>query len=106
MAGQGKEIDKQVHLGFDLASLQQAAVEASNRGVVLFANYLGIYGNCVIVDHGLGQGVERRTVQTHIDGSRYLQSVIEFGRRRGAGDAGARLHCRTSGAATRMGHGS
>lgn len=50
----GKEIDRQVHLGFDLASLQQAAVESSNRGVVVFANYLGIYGNCVIVDHGLG----------------------------------------------------
>ena len=50
----GKEIDRQVHLGFDLASLQQAAVLASNAGVVVFADYLGIYGNCVIVDHGLG----------------------------------------------------
>jgi murein DD-endopeptidase MepM/ murein hydrolase activator NlpD len=50
----GREIDQQVHLGFDLASLQQAPVTASNRGVVLFAGYLGIYGNCVIVDHGLG----------------------------------------------------
>jgi murein DD-endopeptidase MepM/ murein hydrolase activator NlpD len=50
----GKEIDQQVHLGFDLASLQHAPVPASNRGVVLFANYLGIYGNCVILDHGLG----------------------------------------------------
>ena len=50
----GDEIDQQVHLGFDLASLQQAPVTASNRGVVVFANYLGIYGNCVILDHGLG----------------------------------------------------
>jgi murein DD-endopeptidase MepM/ murein hydrolase activator NlpD len=50
----GREIDQQVHLGFDLASLQQAPVTSSNRGVVVFANYLGIYGNCVIVDHGLG----------------------------------------------------
>jgi len=49
-----KEIDRQVHLGFDLASLQHAPVPASNRGVVVFANYLGIYGTCVIVDHGLG----------------------------------------------------
>jgi murein DD-endopeptidase MepM/ murein hydrolase activator NlpD len=49
-----KEIDRQVHLGFDLASLQQAAVPAANRGVVIFANYLGIYGNCVVIDHGLG----------------------------------------------------
>jgi murein DD-endopeptidase MepM/ murein hydrolase activator NlpD len=50
----GAEIDRQVHLGFDLASVQQAPVTASNRGVVIFARYLGIYGNCVIIDHGLG----------------------------------------------------
>ena len=49
-----QEIDRQVHLGFDLASVQQAPVHASNAGVVVFADYLGIYGNCVIVDHGLG----------------------------------------------------
>lgn len=48
------EIDRQVHLGFDLASLQRAAVLASNTGLVVFADYLGIYGNCVIIDHGLG----------------------------------------------------
>jgi murein DD-endopeptidase MepM/ murein hydrolase activator NlpD len=51
---QGKEIDRQVHLGFDLASLQQAPVPAANRGIVIFANYLGIYGNCIMIDHGLG----------------------------------------------------
>ena len=49
-----KEIDRQVHLGFDLASLQRAPVLASNAGVVVFADFLGIYGNCVIIDHGLG----------------------------------------------------
>lgn len=49
-----KEIDKQVHLGFDLATVQQALVHASNAGKVVFADFLGIYGNCVIVDHGLG----------------------------------------------------
>ncbi len=49
-----KEIDRQVHLGFDLASLQHAPVLASNAGVVVFADFLGIYGNCVIIDHGLG----------------------------------------------------
>jgi murein DD-endopeptidase MepM/ murein hydrolase activator NlpD len=51
---QGKEIDQQVHLGFDLASVQQAPVLASNRGLVVFAGMLGIYGNCIIIDHGLG----------------------------------------------------
>ena len=51
---QGKEIDKQVHLGFDLASTANAPITAAQRGVVVHADYLGIYGNCVIVDHGLG----------------------------------------------------
>lgn len=50
----GKEVDKQVHLGFDLASLAGAPIVAGNRGKVLFADELGIYGNCVILDHGMG----------------------------------------------------
>lgn len=50
----GKEVDRQVHLGFDLASLAGAPIVAANHGKVLFADELGIYGNCVIVDHGMG----------------------------------------------------
>jgi murein DD-endopeptidase MepM/ murein hydrolase activator NlpD len=50
----GEKIDEQTHLGFDLASLANSPVEASNSGVVIFADYLGIYGNCVLIDHGLG----------------------------------------------------
>jgi murein DD-endopeptidase MepM/ murein hydrolase activator NlpD len=51
---QGRDVDQQVHLGFDLASLAHAPVSASNAGRIVFADFLGIYGNCVIVDHGLG----------------------------------------------------
>lgn len=51
---QGKEVDKQVHLGFDLASFANTPIVSANRGKVLFAAELGIYGNCVIVDHGMG----------------------------------------------------
>src|SRR5262249_5512666 len=51
---QGREVDKQVHLGFDLASFAGAKVVAANRGKVMFADELGIYGNCVIIDHGMG----------------------------------------------------
>ncbi len=51
---EGKEVDQQVHLGFDLASTTNAPVLAANRGRVLHAGWLGIYGNCVIVDHGMG----------------------------------------------------
>ncbi len=51
---QGREIDKQVHLGMDIASTRHAEVKAANRGKVIFADYLGIYGNMVILDHGQG----------------------------------------------------
>ncbi len=51
---QGKKVDQQTHLGIDLASVAQAPVEAANTGTVVFADYLGIYGQCVILDHGLG----------------------------------------------------
>lgn len=51
---EGEEIDQQTHLGFDLASLAQTPVEAANSGRVAFADYLGIYGNCILLDHGLG----------------------------------------------------
>ena len=51
---QGREVDRQVHLGQDLASLERALVPAGNHGVVVFAGLLGIYGQTVILDHGQG----------------------------------------------------
>jgi len=51
---QGKEVDQQVHLGFDLAVTANIPVKAGNDGKVVFADFLGIYGNCVIIDHGVG----------------------------------------------------
>jgi murein DD-endopeptidase MepM/ murein hydrolase activator NlpD len=50
----GKEVDTQVHFGYDLASTKQAPVPAANKGVVAFAGPLTIYGNAIVVDHGLG----------------------------------------------------
>ena len=50
----GREVDQQIHLGFDLASYTGTPIVAANRGKVLFADELGIYGQCVIVDHGMG----------------------------------------------------
>jgi len=49
-----EEIDRQVHLGIDLASTKRAEIHAANRGNVVFADYLGIYGNTIILDHGQG----------------------------------------------------
>ncbi len=51
---QGRPIDTQVHFGYDLASTKQMAVPAANAGVVVFAGPLTIYGNTVVIDHGLG----------------------------------------------------
>ena len=51
---EGKDVDQQVHLGFDLAVTQRIPVLAANTGIVVHAADLGIYGNCVVVDHGLG----------------------------------------------------
>lgn len=51
---QGKKIDQQVHLGYDLAVTQHVGVQASNDGKVVYAAPLGIYGNCIVVDHGYG----------------------------------------------------
>jgi hypothetical protein len=51
---QNKDVDEQVHLGEDLASLLNSPVPAANNGVVVLAEPLGIYGNAVIIDHGMG----------------------------------------------------
>ncbi len=51
---QNKPVDQQVHMGVDLASLVHSPVPAANRGVVVMAEPLGIYGQTVIIDHGLG----------------------------------------------------
>jgi murein DD-endopeptidase MepM/ murein hydrolase activator NlpD len=50
----GKKVDEQVHLGFDLSDVKHAPVPAANDGKVVFAERLGIYGNCIVVDHGYG----------------------------------------------------
>ncbi len=50
----GKDVDRQVHLGYDLAVTANVAIVAAQRGVVVHAGDLGIYGNCIVVDHGLG----------------------------------------------------
>ncbi|SFR99677.1 Peptidase family M23 [Granulicella pectinivorans] len=50
----GNKIDQQVHLGYDLAVTQHVGVEASNDGRIVWAAPLGIYGNCIVVDHGYG----------------------------------------------------
>ena len=47
-------IDQAYHLGYDLSVTRNYPVEAANSGNVAFVGHLGIYGNTVIIDHGLG----------------------------------------------------
>ena len=51
---QGKQVGESYHLGFDLASVRNAEVPAANNGRVVFTGELGIYGNLIVIDHGLG----------------------------------------------------
>jgi murein DD-endopeptidase MepM/ murein hydrolase activator NlpD len=50
----GEEVDRQDHLGYDLATTAQAPITASNDGEVVKAEFFGIYGNTVVIDHGHG----------------------------------------------------
>ena len=49
---QGKKIDEQIHLGYDLAQKANTVVRSANSGRIIYADRLGIYGNCIIIDHG------------------------------------------------------
>ena len=50
----GEEVDQQDHVGFDLSVVQRYPIEAANSGRVMLAEYFGIYGNTVLIDHGTG----------------------------------------------------
>jgi murein DD-endopeptidase MepM/ murein hydrolase activator NlpD len=47
-------ISEAYHLGLDLASIKMDDIRITNPGVCVYANYNGIYGNNLIVYHGLG----------------------------------------------------
>jgi murein DD-endopeptidase MepM/ murein hydrolase activator NlpD len=50
----GLGISKARHYGFDLASTARAPITAAAAGRVVYADDLGIYGQSVLLDHGLG----------------------------------------------------
>jgi murein DD-endopeptidase MepM/ murein hydrolase activator NlpD len=51
---EGETVGSSIHNGVDLASVRNAPVQAANNGIVTFTGNLGIYGNTVLIDHGLG----------------------------------------------------
>ena len=50
----GEALSRATHFGYDLASTRAVPIPAANSGRVIFAGDLGIYGDCVLIDHGLG----------------------------------------------------
>ena len=42
------------HLGIDLANTKNSLITASNSGLVVLSDELGVHGNTMIIDHGLG----------------------------------------------------
>lgn len=42
------------HLALDIADSYGTPIYASNSGIVALSEYLGGYGNCVVIDHGAG----------------------------------------------------
>ena len=86
---QGKEVDRQVHLGFDLARTVNSPIVAANAGKVLYAASLGIYGNCVILDHGLGvQSLYGHMSSIRVQVGQSVQKEEELGRSGMTGLAG------------------
>lgn len=49
-----KRFSKSMHLGLDMANFKNAPVSSSNAGKIVFSGLLGVYGNTIIIDHGLG----------------------------------------------------
>jgi murein DD-endopeptidase MepM/ murein hydrolase activator NlpD len=85
----GDSVDFQTHLGFDLASTSAAPVQAANSGVVVHAGFLGIYGNCVILDHGMGlQSLYAHLSSIGVQRGDTVQMSQELGRSGSTGLAG------------------
>lgn len=49
-----EKIDEAWHLGMDWASVKKAKIFTTNAGKVIYNDYLGIYGNTIIIDHNYG----------------------------------------------------
>ncbi len=47
-------VSQQVHLGLDIAGINNTEIFAANHGKVIFVGEIGIYGNVVVLDHGYG----------------------------------------------------
>lgn len=86
---EGKKVDEQTHLGFDLASLKHSPVPAANSGKVVYTGYLGIYGNLVVIDHGLGlQSLYSHLSEIHVQSDQAVAKGDIIGKTGATGMAG------------------
>lgn len=85
----GQVVDNQTHLGVDLASLATAPIPAGNTGRVIFADFLGIYGNMVLLDHGFGlQSLYSHMSEIHVQKGETVQRGQIIGKTGATGMAG------------------
>lgn len=85
----GQKVDQQMHLGFDLSDVQASPVKAANIGRVIFAGPLGIYGQCVVLDHGYGvQSIYGHMRQIDVKEGDTVQKEQVIGRSGATGLAG------------------
>jgi len=86
---QGKAVDNQTHLGVDLASLATSPVPAGNTGRVILAEFMGIYGNVVVLDHGFGvQSLYSHLSEIHVHKGDTVQRGQIIGKTGATGMAG------------------
>lgn len=86
---ENQKVDEQTHLGFDLASLKQSPVPAANSGNVAYAGYLGIYGNLVVIDHGLGlQSLYSHLSEINVEAGQQVNKGDIIGKTGASGMAG------------------
>ena len=75
--------------GFDLAVTAQAPIVAAQRGMIVHAGDLGIYGNCVIIDHGLGvQSLYGHMSSIEVQVGQQVEKAQQIGRSGMTGMAG------------------
>jgi murein DD-endopeptidase MepM/ murein hydrolase activator NlpD len=85
----GQAVDNQTHLGVDLASLATAPIPAGNTGRVVLADFLGIYGNMVLLDHGFGlQSLYSHMSELHVQKGDMVQRGQIIGKTGATGMAG------------------
>ena len=85
----GQAVDNQTHLGVDLASLAASPVPAGNTGRVVLAEFMGIYGNVVVLDHGFGiQSLYSHLSEIHVHKGETVQRGQIIGKTGATGMAG------------------